>query len=125
VLNGDYTSNWGIAIGVSATQPPYGPIGTAYSTIIMNWTGTPASGLRMVVHVSGDPSTTTYCLDDVTAGKKYRLVDFNTECYGGTGGVELTAADAADIDQVELQVVPSTTAYDLKDLCLDSIVFGS
>jgi hypothetical protein len=125
VLDGDYTDNWGIAIGVSATQPPYGPIGTSYSTITMNWTGSPTTGLRIVVHVSGDPSTTTYCLDDAAAGKKYRLVDFNTECYGGAGGVDLTAADASKIDQVELQVVPSSTPYDLKDLCLDSIVFGT
>lgn len=124
VSGGDYADNWGIEIGVDATNPPDTQIGMAYSTIALNFTGLPTTDLSITLHRLGDMSTTTYCHSAVTSGMAYLLNSFNTQCYG-TGGVQFTSTDAVKIDQVGLQATSSATgAFTLSDLCLDSIMFG-
>lgn len=124
VVGGDYADNWGIEIGVDATNSPDTQIGIAYLTITLNFTGLPMTDLSITLHRSGDISTTTYCHNAVTSGTAYPLVSFNTQC-NSTGGVQFTSTDAVKIDQVGLQATSSaTSAFTLTDLCLDSIVFG-
>jgi hypothetical protein len=125
VFGADYTNNWGIEIGVDATQPPDTPIGVSYSTITVNFTGKPTSNVRIELHRSTDPSGANYCLNQVVSGTAYSFVGFNTECQGYTPGTQLTAADIPLIDQVGLQVTASETeAITVTDLCLNSITFG-
>ncbi len=122
VVGGDYTGNWGIEIGVDATDPPNAPIGIVYSTVTVNFTESSSTDLRIELHRSGDPSTVTYCHDAVVSGTSYLLASFNTQCYG-TGGTQFS--DAAKIDQVGLQATSSeASGLTLTNLCLDSIAFG-
>ena len=124
VVGGDYADNWGIEIGVDASKAPDTQIGTAYSTITVNFTGLPTTDLSIELHRSGDLPTTTYCHGSIASGTAYPLTSFNTQCYGA-GGVQFAPTDNVKIDQVGLQVTSSTTsAFTLIDLCLDSIVFS-
>jgi hypothetical protein len=120
----NFSDGWGIEIGVSASVSADVPIAAGYATISMTFASRSTNSLRMMLHRLGDPSTTTYCMDKVASGNRYTLTDFNTACYG-TGGVQLTAADEAMIDNVALQVTASETeAIMVTNLCLNSITFG-
>lgn len=124
ISDSNYTNNWGIEIGVDATPPPNTPIGIAYSTIAINFTGQPTTNLSITLHRSGDPLTTTYCLNTITSNTTYSLTKFNSACWDNSG-ISFTPSDAAKIDQVGLQVTSSTAnAFTLTNLCLESIDFG-
>jgi hypothetical protein len=117
----DYSDNWGIQLGANASDP-LGAIGKTYSTITLNFTGTPQTGLRATVHRTGDPIGTTYC-SLVTSGTPMALTSFNTSCWNGSG-TNLTAADLPKIDKVGLEVPSTQSEITLSKLCLTGIVFG-
>jgi hypothetical protein len=119
----DYVGNWGVQVGVNAKEP-IAAIGVAYSSITVNLSGAPLTDLRAQLHRAGDPAGTTYCFM-MTPGVPIPLTSFNTKCWEPAGGVAFTAADAAKIDKVGVQV-SSTTAGNIAvtNLCLKSIVFG-
>lgn len=117
----DYNDNWGIQLGVNASDP-IGALGQSYSTITLNFTGTPQSGLRATVHRTGDPIGTTYCAL-VKSGEPLVLTNFNTSCWN-TSGTYLTGADLPKIDKVSLQISSTQSEIPISKLCLTSIVFA-
>jgi hypothetical protein len=117
----DYANNWGIQVGVNA-KDPNAAIGQAFTTIALNISGTPLSGLRIELHRAGDAVGTTYCAR-WTSSDPVPLTSFNTACWNN-GGTYLTAADAATIDKVGLQVTSGAAAITVTNLCIASIVFG-
>jgi hypothetical protein len=118
---GDYDSNWGVQIGVNATITPGEPIGRAYSTIAMSFSGSPTAGLRVELHRAGDPDATTYCATNTEAA--IPLTAFNTACWDNTG-IAFTATDAPLIDKVGVQVSSTLAAITVANLCLTSVTFG-
>lgn len=118
----DYNDNWGMQLGANASEP-IGALGKSYSTITLNFTGSPQTGLRATVHRTGDPIGTTYCAL-VTSGTAMALTSFNTSCWNSSG-TSLTTADLPKIDKVGLEVVSGQTEITVSKLCLTSIVFGS
>jgi hypothetical protein len=117
----DYADNWGMQVGANASDP-IGALGKTYSTITLNFTGSPLTGLRATVHRTGDPIGTTYCAL-VTSGTAMALTSFNTSCWNSSG-TNLTAADLPKIDKVGLEVVSTQSEIAVSKLCLTSIVFG-
>ncbi len=101
------------------------PVATAYSTVALDFDGVPTSGLRLEIHRSTDGANTqTYCYDLIQSGKAYKLTDFNTACWDGSG-TAFTPADQATIDKVGLQVSSSASAaITVTNLCLHDIKFG-
>lgn len=118
----DYSDNWGMQLGANASDP-IGALGKSYSTITLNFTGSPQTGLRATVHRTGDPIGTTYC-SLVTSGTAMALTSFNTSCWNNSG-TSLTTADLPKIDKVGLEVVSTQSEITVSKLCLTSIVFGS
>jgi hypothetical protein len=118
----DYSDNWGMQLGANASDP-IGALGKTYSTITLNFTGSPQAGLRATVHRTGDPVGTTYC-SLVTSGTPMALTSFNTSCWNNSG-TSLTTADLPKIDKVGLEVVSTQAEITVSKLCLTSIVFGS
>jgi hypothetical protein len=112
--------NWGLEIGADVASPN-APLGRSYGSISVIFTGKPSSNLRIVLHRSGDPATTTYCQDQVQSGSSYHLTGFNTLCQDGSGA-QFAVSDAALIDQIGLQVTASTSAIAVSNLCLGSIM---
>jgi hypothetical protein len=119
----EYAENWGLAVGVNAKEP-IAAMGKAYTTIAINYSGLPTSGLRAEIHRSGDPSGTTYCAF-LTSIAPVLLSSFNTMCWEAVSGTPFDAADAAKIDKVSIQVSSTKVAITVTNLCLNSIVFGS
>jgi hypothetical protein len=120
-IQADYDSNWGIQIGVNATMTPGEPIGRAYSTIAMSFSGSPIAGLRVELHRAGDSDATTYCATNT--GLAMKLTSFNTACWDGSG-TAFAATDAPLIDKIGVQVSSTATAISVANLCLNSITFG-
>jgi hypothetical protein len=119
----DFASNWGIEIGVNAGVVPGVPIGKSYSTLAAFVSGVPTSTFRLGVHRAGDPSTVIYCFNYVTSWAAVALTQFNTACWDNSG-TYFTAADAANIDLLNVQVLSASTAITLTNMCLNSITFG-
>jgi hypothetical protein len=118
----DYDNNLGIQVGINATEP-VAAIAKSYTTIAVNVTGVPGSGLRIELHRSGDLVGTTYCALLVSSAPVL-LTRFNTACWDNSG-TAFTAADAAKIDKVGIQVSATTVAIPVTNLCLNGITFGS
>lgn len=116
----DYAANWGIQVGVNASEPN-APIGRSFSAVGLAISGTPSVGLRIELHRAGDPVGDTYCAL-WTSSDPVPLTSFNTECWSN-GGDYLTAADVPTLDKVGLQVTSGAAAIAVTDLCLQSIVF--
>ena len=123
-VNPDYTDNWGVVIGVTSTaSTPSGGLGQSFSSIAITVTGSPASGLRAMVHRKGDPDTTSYCAA-MTSGTAVAFTSFNTKCYDTPpDGVALTAADVPNIDEIYVEVPSITTAITVTNLCITGIAF--
>jgi hypothetical protein len=123
-VNPDYTDNWGVVIGVTSTaSTPSGGLGQSFSSIAITVTGSPASGLRAMVHRKGDPDTTSYCAA-MTSGTAIAFTSFNTKCYDTPpDGVALTAADVPNIDEIYVDVPSITTAITVTNLCITGIAF--
>jgi len=118
----DYTANWGLQVGVNAREP-IAAMARSFSTIAINFSGSPVSDLRVELHRSGDAAGATYCFAGVRSEAAIELTNFNTKCWDGTG-TALTTADVLTIDGVGLQVTSGTSAITVTNLCLNSIVFG-
>jgi len=118
----DYVNNWGIQVGVNATDPDKA-IGKSFGSITVNATGLPSSGARVELHRFGDAAGATYCAN-LVSGTPIVLTSFNTVCWDPNNGTALTAADVAKIDKVGIQVSSITTAIAVTSLCMTSIVFG-
>jgi hypothetical protein len=130
VVNSNYNDNWGIAIGVNASEPPAtsagsGTLGKSYASVTFTVTGTvsPANAeIRAVVHRVGDLDTTGYCAG-IRSGSAVGLTSFNTACWDRSG-TYLAAADIPNIDKVSVQVCSDVgSAYALTDFCLTGISF--
>jgi hypothetical protein len=121
-VQSDYDNNWGVQIGVDATVTAGEPIGKPYTTIAIEINGSPTSGLRVELHRSGDPETTTYCAPNT--GAPIKLTSFNTACWDNTG-TAFTADDAVNIDKVGVQVSSTQAAISVSNLCMKSITFGN
>jgi hypothetical protein len=119
----DYTGNWGVELGVNATEPNTS-LGQSFSTVAITVSGSPTSGLRAMLHRKGDSVDTNYCLA-MTSGTAMTLTTFNTKCYDATpDGDALSASDVPNIDKVAVQVSSSTTAISVEKLCITGITFG-
>ena len=116
----DYSSNWGLEIGVNANSDAVSAIGVAHTSINVGVTN-PATGLRVNIHRKGDPDTTPYCAS--YTGSAIPLTSFNTACWDNSG-TAFTAADAANIDKVMIQVPSSGTAVTVTNMCMTGITFN-
>lgn len=120
----DYTNNWGLSVGLNATDPAGTGLGQAFTTVAITTTGTPATGLRAVVHRKGDAVDVGYCAM-MTSGTAIAFTSFNTECYNTpVSGTALTAADVANIDQISVQVSSGAAAITVTNLCITGITFN-
>jgi hypothetical protein len=123
VLSNDFTNNWGVQVGLNSTNPSGGGLGQAFSTITMSFTGMPTTGLRAVMHVKTDPSSTVYCanlMSDVVMA----VSNFNTQCWDGSG-TSLKAADVPNIDTIAVQISSTYSPVTVQNFCLSSIKFGN
>jgi hypothetical protein len=119
----DYTNNWGLAVGVNATNPPGGGLGQTYTSVAITVTGSPTSGLLAIAHRKSDPEGTTYCAA-LASGAAITLTSFNTKCYDSPpDGTYLTAADVPNIDQIKVQVSSTNSAITVTNLCISGITF--
>ena len=119
----DYADNWGIMLGVKATDPAGGGLGQSFTSIAFTLSGSPTSGLRAMVHKKGDPDSTTYCAP-VTSGLPVSFTNFVTDCFNTAPvGARITAADVANIDQIAVEVVSGSTAITVTNLCITKIAF--
>lgn len=124
----DYANNWGIQVGVDATNPVGGGLGQSYANLTIDMTGIPAAAgpsLRAVVHRRGDPASTTYCAP-VTSGVAIPFTGFSTLCFVlGGGGSIMTAADVPSIDSIGVQISSESTAVTVSDFCITGIKLGN
>jgi hypothetical protein len=118
----DYDTNWGLMLGVDA-QDPSGPIGKGYASITVNVTGSPLSGLRIVVHVQGERDIDSYCAP-FESGIPVPFSAFNTQCWDSLATVFLAETDVPKIDKIAVLVPSEQSEVRVDALCLRSIVFG-
>lgn len=116
-VQSDYDNNWGVQIGVNAKEPN-DALGKSFSSVNVSVSGSPTSGLRVMLHRKGDPDGTAYCA--TYAGSALPIASFNTACWDNSGKT-FTAADATTIDKVMIQVPSASTAITVTDLCLSKI----
>jgi hypothetical protein len=118
----DYAANWGMQIGTNL-KDPMAAGGLAFKSIGVNVTGSPLTGLRLELHLYGDPAGTTYCAL-MTPGTLIPITKFNTQCWNDLGDA-LTEADAAKVDKIGVQVSSGSADIAVTELCLQSIVLGN
>jgi hypothetical protein len=117
-VDADYASNWGVSIGINATNPDSGTLNQAHTSIAFTITGKPTTGLRAQVSIG----SIDYCYDKVASGTAIPFTSFNTACWDNSG-TSLTAANVAKIEKVALQVSSSSTAITVTSLCITGITF--
>jgi hypothetical protein len=117
-VDADYKSNWGVSIGINATNPDTGTLNQAHTSITYTFTGKPTTGLRAQVNVG----SIEYCYDKVSSGTAIPFTSFNTKCWDDSG-TALTAANVTKIDKVALQVNSGSTAVTVTSLCITGITF--
>jgi hypothetical protein len=118
----DYSSNWGVQIGIDSTEAK-GTLGQSFSSITIAVSGSPSSGLRAKVHRKGDAEGTDYCAN-ITSGA-ISFTSFTAACWDKTTpGAAISAADVPNIDQIGIQVPSGSTAIDVKSLCITGITFA-
>jgi hypothetical protein len=119
----DFDANWGIQIGINATPTPGGTLAQSFSGLTISVTGTPQTGLRAIAHRAGDGPKQTYCAP-LNPGVPILFSSFNSQCWGGTSTVYLSAADVPYLDQLGVQVVSDTVPVKPKNLCVTGITFS-
>jgi hypothetical protein len=116
----EYAANWGVQVGVDATTKG-GQIGKSFASIAFEFSGTPATGVRAIVHQAGTTGGTSYCYDGIESGTAVALSKFNTKCWPGSAGTAFNPSNAAKIDKVMLQISSTDTDITVEDFCLESI----
>jgi len=120
----DYSSNWGLSVGVNSTETAGGGLGQSLTSMAITVTGSPLTGLRAVVHRKGDADSVSYCAA-LTSGTAIALTSFVTDCYNTTPtGTKITSADIPNIDKVSVQVSSGGTAITVANLCITGITFS-
>ncbi|MBN2573071.1 MAG: hypothetical protein JXP73_00770 [Deltaproteobacteria bacterium] len=122
--NPDYTGNWGVSVGLNATDPEGGGLGQAFSSVTITLSGTPTSGLRAIVHIKGESADTQYC-SPLTSGTAISFTDFSATCWDTAApGTKVTAAQVASIDKIAVQVNSGSSAITVSNLCITKIEFA-
>ena len=121
----DYTGNWGVSVGVNATDSTTsGGLGQSFTSITIAVTGSPTSGLRAMVHKKGDgmrPPTAT----PLTPGTAIPLTSFSTTSdTSASPGTAIAAADVPNIEKISVQVSSGTAAITVSNLCITGITFA-
>jgi hypothetical protein len=120
----DYTNNWGVSIGLNSTDPAASGLGQSFVSVAITVTGTPAAGLRAVVHRKGDVDDVSYCAA-LTSGTAIPLTSFVTDCYNTVpAGTKITTADIPNIDKISVQVSSTSAAITVSNLCITGITFS-
>lgn len=117
----DYTTNWGIELGIDATPVSGGVLGQSFASLSVALTGSPLTGLRVIVHRKGDASGSDYCAT-MTSGASVLFTNFNTACWDGSGS-RLAAADVANLDKIGIHIPSTSAAITIANLCLLGITF--
>ena len=120
----DYANNWGVQVGVSATEPSGGLLGQSFSNITFTFTGTPTTNVRAQVHRNGDPDSTQFCAY-ITSDTAVPITDFSTLCWAPGTGTSLTTADVPTIDKMALQISSGFTPVAVQNFCMTRIEFGN
>jgi len=119
----DYSSNWGLEVGVNAGSDATQTLGKTFSSINVAVSGSPTSSLRVDIGIKGGDDNKPYCAS-WTQGA-INLTTFNTECWGPTAtAVYLTATDVPNITKVMIQVPSSAMATPVTNLCMTGITFN-
>jgi hypothetical protein len=122
-LDADYKSNWGVQVGVNSKDPIAAMGGSGWKTITFTMSGSPTSGLRAILHKSGDAEGAGYCAP-MTPGTAIPITTFNSKCWDSTGDL-LTDTDGANIDQVGVQVSSTAAEIKVESLCMTKLEFGN
>ncbi len=121
----DYSNNWGLQVGVNATDPDTAGLGQSFTSVTITFTSTtviPATALRAVVQLAG--STTAYCAA-LTSGTAVLFTSFVTDCWDTTPtGTYITAANVPNISQISVEVVSGSAAITVTNLCITGITFS-
>jgi hypothetical protein len=121
--NPDYTGNWGVSVGLNATDPAGKGLGQSFTSVTITTTGVPSSGLRAIVHLAGDTDSTQYC-SPMTSGTAIPFTSFSATCWDTAApGTKITAAQVTNIDKIAVQVTSTTSAITVTDLCITAITF--
>ena len=117
----DYDANWGVQVGVNATDPEGGGLGQAFTSVTFTVTGKPSSGLRALAKIG----STDYCYEGLTSGTAIPFTKFTTTCYDtAKPGTAIAAAEVASIEKLVVQVSSGTAAITVSDLCITKIEFA-
>lgn len=117
----DFTNNWGVQLGLDATDPPGGTISRPFGGIAVSLSGSPTTGLRAVIHKKGDPSSTSYCYP-YTPGVM-PLAKFAQDCWAPTPS-NFFVGNASDIDSVAIMLSSGTAAITINKLCITGITLS-
>ena len=121
---GDYESNWGIRVGVNASDPSGGVLGQAWSSMRITASGSPTTGLLAVVHKKGDPAAIDYC-SPMSSNVSMPFTSFTRTCWDtGSPGAAFASTDVANIDQIGVLIASGSNAITVSDLCITSIAFS-
>ncbi len=117
----NWDKNWGVVLGMNATQPP-GPFGnSAPDSVAVTYQSTAHGGsaghFRLNAHVVGDPYSRQYCVDNYTPGAPVRPSDMKTECWFGSGQ---TLSSFSAVDTIGLLRVPENTQKSF-DFCITAV----
>jgi hypothetical protein len=122
----DFDENWGIQVGINATDPPVDGLGQSFTSMAVTVTGGALSSsteTRISLHRKGDPDTTAYCAP-LISGSQTLFTSFNTACWSPNEGLYLKAADVQNIDHIVVQVLSRTAVITMIDnLCVTNITF--
>jgi len=132
ITGSEYTLNWGIMVGVNASEPTGGTLGKAYSTIRFDFNSSAVipinTAIRGEIHIKDDPNLQGgndffYCAT-IQPGKAVSLAAFSTECWAGGIGKILPMDRIADIDKIAIQISSDTVnAYAIGNFCWSGIFF--
>jgi hypothetical protein len=117
----NWDKNWGVVLGMNTTHPQ-GPWGNdAPRAVTVNYSsvarGGSAGHFRLNAHVTGDPYSKQYCVDNYTPGAPVRPSDMKTQCWFGAGE---TLSSFARVDQIGL-LRSSENAPVAFDFCVTAI----
>jgi hypothetical protein len=123
----DRDENWGIMIGINATEEPGGTLNTRFRNTSFVVVGAPSSGAWAVFHRKGDPSSVKYCAKLGEGydyfGNRTPLNTFTTNCRESSG-TQLTPDDVPNIDWIGVEI-PSTNVDLNVAMCWTTVSFDN